>query len=108
MKLRIGSTKYELNKCGEKEMEEYGDLEHEVAGFTKFFDCTIDINNTYPTQTVKQTLWHEVVHAILLEVGQSDLCGNEDFVESVSKQLYAFHEDNDLEKIYSFLENKAR
>lgn len=113
MKIRIGSTKYELNKRSDKEMTQcksiaYQDDERiedvEIAGFTSFFDCKIDINNSYPAQTKKQTFWHEAVHAILQEVGQSELCDNEDFVESIGKQLYGFHEDNNLEKIYSFLE----
>lgn len=33
------------------------------------------------------TLWHEVVHCILSGVGESELSGNEDFVEKLSLAL---------------------
>lgn len=34
-----------------------------------------------------QTIWHEVVHAILAYIGESDLTNNEDFVTKLSTAL---------------------
>lgn len=107
MKIRIGSTKYEVNKGTDKDVAKIMECEDEkyaISGVTDFFNSIITINSSYSAQTMKQTFWHEAVHALLEEVGQSELSRNEDFVESVAKQLYGFHEDNNLEKIYAFLE----
>lgn len=107
MKVRIGSTKYEINKGTDKEISkimECDDDKYSISGITNFFDSVITINSSYPAQTMKQTFWHETVHALLEEIGQSELSQNEDFVESVAKQLYGFHQDNNLEKIYAFLD----
>jgi len=64
------------------------------------------INKYNPNQTKKQSFLHECVHAMLDELGQDDLFEDESFVDSFSKQLYGFYMNNNLEKIFKFLEGK--
>jgi len=63
----------------------------------------IHIQNGYPQETREQVLLHEVVHGMLSETGEKDLAENEQFVELMSRQLFTFIKENDLDKVFSFL-----
>lgn len=43
-----------------------------------------------PKSSMEQTFYHELVHAILDEIGEKDLSGNETFVQSFSLLLHQF------------------
>lgn len=97
MKVRIGSIDYNLTQ--KEAMYTITD-----CGFCDWEDGIIAINPTKPHECKKQTFWHEAVHAMLTEIGEDNgLSKDEKFVDSFSKQLYAFHKDNKLEKIYQVL-----
>lgn len=98
MKVHIGSTKYELNTPKKIVVDEVlcrGALDESMS--------IIEVSKEFPLQSRKQTLWHEVVHGILFELGEHELTNDEGFVDSLSKQLYAFNENNKLDKIYEKL-----
>ena len=101
MQVRVGSTKYDFKTTNQKIMI---DEEDEAMGSTNFHDAVITVSKNFPKQTRKQTFWHEVVHAIFDELGRSELGYNEDLVDSIGKLIYAFHEDNKLDRIYAQLE----
>lgn len=97
MEVRLGSTKYTVTQDAPIGMDDFGYID---SG-----DGIIAINPYYPEQARKQTFWHEAIHGFLGEMGMKKLCENEQFVDSFSRMLYAFHEDNDLEDIYNNLTN---
>ena len=70
------------------------------------FENVISINKKYPVQTRKQTFWHEVVHAMLDEIGEEELCEDEGFVDAFAKQLYGLIHRNKIDKIYDYLGGK--
>lgn len=92
MKIRVGSTKYDVTK--------YSDHSGELGRCSRD-DMEIRLNTDFRKDVVKQSLWHEITHAILFEMGECDLSHDERFVEGFSRILYAFHEDNKLDKIYA-------
>lgn len=58
----------------------------ECRGLCQFNDLTIQINTAQPASMVAHTFLHELLHAALWTVG-SDLCTNENFVDSVAGAL---------------------
>lgn len=111
MKVKVGNTVYELSKTtGEKigelmcvPKEEHS--EYEFSGCISRFDTDIFINKDYSAQIKKQTFWHEALHAMFYELG-SDLAGDEGLVDSLSLLIYGMIENNNIAKIYEFLEKK--
>lgn len=109
MKVKIGNTDYEMKKAGEDEIfdvisaNEEERINSSVAGCIHKFKTQIMINNEYPDQVKKQTFWHEVLHGMLMEIG-SDMNGDENFVDALSLQIYGVLKNNNLEKIYQYLE----
>lgn len=95
MKVRIGSTKYDISTTKSVYQEELGLCDMDEA--------VILINNKHSVQTNKQTLWHEIVHAIMHEMAEDELCNDEAFVDRLGKMLYGFYEDNKLDKLYDSL-----
>jgi hypothetical protein len=113
LKVKIGVTDYELKMDSTANLlEDYMEMTDEtnggmlVGGVMNPMLNTIRINKDYPNQTKKQSFLHECVHALLDELGQDDLFEDESFVDSFSKQLYGFYMNNNLEKIFKFLEGK--
>ena len=93
MKLRIGCSTYEFKKVKRTfDIEHYGVVNPDLK--------KIVIYNSNNQEMNDQSVWHEVVHAILYEIQREDLSNNEDFVEIFSKHIHAFLKDNNLEKIY--------
>lgn len=103
-KIQIGVTDYEIQQVADSELiENHGDDAMLVGGDISTMQSLIRINNSYPKQTKLQTFWHEVVHAMLDEIGVQQLNDDEGFVEALGKQLYGLFKNNDLKKIYNFL-----
>lgn len=98
MKVYIGSMKYDLVL---KETIKYDEQEYRGA----IDECSgkLEMATSFPQQIKQQTLWHEVVHGVLIELGRRDLNSDEGFVDAISKQLYTFTEKNDINKLYSKL-----
>ena len=70
------------------------------------FDEQIQVSLQFPHQIRKVTLWHEVVHAMLDELGLNGLMTDEGFVDALAKQIYGFLEKNDIQKLYDYLGDK--
>jgi len=103
MKVRIGSTKYDMEIS--KELVKIDD--EDAVGAISDMECKLLLTTAVPVQTRKQSFWHEVVHGIFFELGNDELAYNEGIVDGISKLLYGFHEDNKLDKIYEALSKQA-
>lgn len=66
--------------------------------------CKILISDTVSDYQVPATIYHEVLHAVLKAVGESELSENEDFVEKLSRALMQVSKLNI--KKYSVLTNQ--
>lgn len=67
----------------------------ECLGVSEQVLCSISIATEYKgigrnKTSIEQTLYHEVVHAILDTLGESELSSNEKFVQSFSLLLHQF------------------
>ena len=105
MKIQIGVTEYDLAKVPNQEiLKHYSVGEDELlGGLCHSLMGRILINKEIPVQARQQTFWHEVVHAILDELGLDKLNEDEGVVEALGKQLYGFFKYNKVDKIYKFL-----
>ena len=113
MKVKIGVTEYDLKLVSDQEIKNSfadandGDAENTlVAGLVNLAHNTIRINKDLPFQTRVQGFFHECVHAMLDEIGESELFQDEDFVDAFSKQIYGLFTANKLDKVLLFLEDK--
>jgi Zn-dependent peptidase ImmA (M78 family) len=113
MKVKIGVTEYDLKLISDKEMKasfsDANDSDAEntfVGGLISLAQNTIRINKDLPLQTRIQSFFHECVHAMLDEIGESELFQDEDFVDAFSKQIYGLFTANKLDKVLLFLEDK--
>lgn len=97
MKIHIGSLDYDVVF-----VKNFDDDTDEQISLGKCDEplCKITINNAFPKQTMQQTFWHEVLHAMMMELGQTDLYNNETFIDTMAKQLHMFFKRNDIKKIY--------
>lgn len=107
MKIKIGVSEYNLQMVGGQElMDEYGyDVENvsEIGGSVHPLMERIRINKDLPKSVKQKSFMHEVVHAFMDEIGSDDLYSDEGFVDALSKQMYGFLKNNNLEKIYAYL-----
>lgn len=107
MKVKVGNTKYELIKTsGDEILDQYYPDEDifDIAGLIDKFNTSIYINKEFSSQTVKQTFWHEIVHGMLYEIGRHELNSDEGLVDAIGGQLYGLFENNNIDKIYQFLD----
>lgn len=112
MNVRIGVTDYNISMLSNAEMnagyEEIGETEESsiVGGLMHPMLCEIEINKELSAQTRIQSFFHECTHAMLDQIGEGELYADEDFVDAFSKQIYGFCKFNNLDKIYTLLEDK--
>ena len=112
MNVRIGVTDYSIAMLGNESMnegyEEIGELKESsfVGGLMHPLLNEIEINKELPVQTRIQSFFHECTHAMLDQIGEGELYADEDFVDALSKQIYGFCKFNNLDKIYTLLEDK--
>lgn len=68
----------------------------DYRGKFEFMDCRITLSNQMNHQRTRETLVHEIVHAIISESSTTELLGNneEEFVNRFSKVLNQFLIDN--------------
>lgn len=122
MKIKIGSGDYELWLANLRENQRVlKSLKAEKsANSTDTSDCEdtylfgsideiegkIEIEKYSCVNARKLTFWHEVVHGLMYELGMRELGDDEGFVEALGRLLYRFTLDNNLDKIYTYLEKK--
>jgi predicted SprT family Zn-dependent metalloprotease len=81
----LGSVKWKV-KADAKRLEDL-----RAMGLCEHTRSLISINDKEANDDlIEQVVWHEVTHAILNFMGQSDLCGNEEFVQQLSVLLHQF------------------
>lgn len=72
-----------------------------LAGRVQYGACKIAIEDSYCAQAQRQTLWHEIVHIVLLQNGQEEMGANEGLVEMLANAFMQVVQDN------SFLAEQA-
>ena len=122
MKIKIGSGDYELwlanlkenqsvlkSLRAEKSASSIDTLDYEdtyLFGSIDEIEGRIEIEKYSCVNARKLTFWHEVVHGLMYELGMRELGNDEGFVEALGRLLYRFTLDNNLDKIYTYLEKK--
>jgi Zn-dependent peptidase ImmA (M78 family) len=76
--MTIGSTVYDIYTCYKPDAKYYGNCYYDLK--------TIEINTAAKPAEIRDTLWHEVTHAILKDMGHK-LHANEAFVTAFSNRL---------------------
>ena len=105
MKVNIGGSVYDVKV---KPVDEVNSILSsrsdigECAGFCDFMNEQIYVAKEYPSESKKKILLHEIVHAMLVEIG-SQLNDDEYFVDALSRQLYTFVSKNNVGKIFDFI-----
>lgn len=82
MKIMICGMPYEVI---ERDDNFNADLHFGEVDFKK---CQIQINKELTEEGKKETLCHEIIHAMLIHIGQSELSQNETFVQSLGNAIY--------------------
>ena len=74
---------------------EYIDKEH-MSSMGMYIEKKnlIQIDNSMHQAIQERTLIHEVVHAILIDLGEQELNNNEGFVERLANMVHLFIKDN--------------
>lgn len=105
MNIRIGSVDYNL-KHGEISESIKEELNEDVSGYIDEKNAVIEISDKLNPNIGLQTLWHEIVHGMLFELGMDELSSDEGFVDSLAKQIFIFHRDNNIGKLYECIGDK--
>ena len=85
----VNQTAEEIEKkCGEA-----------AYGYVDVDDEIIVINKSSNSKQKKITFLHELLHIMLEEHGHNSLSCNEDFVDSLRKELYIILSNNDINKL---------
>jgi hypothetical protein len=111
LKVFVGSTEYDLKMASNAVIKAdycsgWGD-EVVISGTMHPILCDIKINSQIPQQAKEQALFHELVHAMLEEIGAKELSEDEGFVDSFSKQIFSLLKKNNMDKIMSFIGGKT-
>ncbi|MGA3473002.1 ImmA/IrrE family metallo-endopeptidase [Lactiplantibacillus plantarum] len=80
-----------------KRLEDSGDA---CWGVTDYPGATIYIRKELSEQKQRQTLMHEMVHAMMHEAGLDDICNDEKIVNPLGNMLDSTLVSNDLSKLY--------
>ena len=67
-----------------------------VWGYTDYSQAEIVLCSTLSEEKKLQTFFHELVHAMLHEVGNDDQCNDESLVNPLGNVLYQVLKDNEL------------
>ncbi|WP_214464547.1 ImmA/IrrE family metallo-endopeptidase [Levilactobacillus brevis] len=67
-----------------------------VWGYTDYAQTKIVLCSTLSEEKRVQTLFHELVHVMLHEVGNDDQCNDESLVNPLGNVLYQVLKDNEL------------
>lgn len=105
MKLNIGLNKYELLTDTTENITKIVGINDEftAAGCSDEFSKQIYVSKDIPKQGVMEVAMHEIFHAMLFETGDHELGCDERFVDAMSRQILHFINNNNIEKIRTFL-----
>lgn len=110
MKLKFANSEYNLEALTADEMKknlsENEETEYRCFGYCDDMNKTIAVSKETPIPSIKQVLFHEIVHALLSETGDQELSADERFVDAFSKQLCTFLSGNNLDRIYKYLKTE--
>ena len=117
MKIKIGSSDYDLclanlkENVKERRSPERKDVNNTseedelyILGYLDEAYTKIAVEKASSNLCKKLTFWHEVVHGLMIEIGLRELGEDEGFVDALARQLYSFHKNNNIEKVYTYLE----
>lgn len=63
------------------------DEDASCLGMITYRDCTIEIRKGIPPELYTQSLIHEIVHGMLVQIGRNDLSNDETFVQSLAMAI---------------------
>lgn len=63
-------------------------------GMIDYKKALIKINKDASLEIKRETLWHEIVHGILVHLGYNDLSNDEQFVQAVGNAIYQVYEES--------------
>lgn len=92
-KINVGGVKYSV--IVKKDLVDPESQQH-VWGYTDYGQSAIYIEKSLSSQHIKQTLIHELVHAMLWETGAIDSYGDEKLVNPLGNMMYSVLHSNDL------------
>ena len=69
------------------EIEDLFDVDCAHFGQIDYKTATIKINKDITPELKEQTLCHEIVHGILMHLGENELCQNEHFVQIMANEI---------------------
>ena len=82
-KIKIAGIPYKVKQVNVIDESDYG----VVRGKISYSKCKISIKKNQPKGIKKETLIHEVVHGLLVEIGRNDLSDDETFVQTLANGL---------------------
>lgn len=65
-------------------------------GVINYQECKITINEDLPPKMMSQTLWHEILHGVLVGLGYSEIAQDETFVQGLASALNCTATINDI------------
>ena len=93
MNINILGMKHKIKNC------DVIDNNVTTMGQVDLFNQIIKIKNEMGKEVKQQTLMHEIIHAVLFNLGYNDEYTNEKFVQQLSLGIYQLIKDNDINKI---------
>lgn len=87
--IKIGGITYQI--MYQEKLVDEGKL---VWGHTDYTNATICIDSTLSKSKQRQTLFHEMAHAMLHEAGLDEDSAREGLVNPLGNMLYQVYEDN--------------
>lgn len=90
-KVKIGGVLFDIVRV--HELKHPSD-NRRLDGHIVYGQCKIDIDDGLAPQAELQTIWHEVVHGILVQAGQLEAADKEDVVEALAYGIMGVLYDN--------------
>jgi len=90
MQIKIGPITYEIVAVPGLRSEDDG---KKLFGEVKHGSCEIRIESEYSPQQRRQTLWHEILHVVLTQLGRKEN-QDESLVDSLAYAMMRVVEDN--------------
>lgn len=82
-KIRIGGIPFKVIEVNSIDEAEEGITQGKII----YSEAKILLKKSLPKKLKKSVLYHEMVHGILMELGYSELSGDETFVQALSQEL---------------------
>lgn len=88
--VRIGPILFEIEETADL----HGDDGKRIWGEVSHGDCKIRIHERTAPQQQRQTLWHEIVHVILIQAGRTEQGKDEGLVDLLAYGIMCALQDN--------------